>query len=50
MKRQSARAEEAAEKKKELEDKNILPKIDEGLEEDKPVTEPFRQWVNGRNI
>jgi hypothetical protein len=35
---QSARAKEAAEKKKELEDKGILPKINEELEEDKPVT------------
>lgn len=35
----SARAEEAAEKKKELEDKGILPKTDEELEEDEPVTE-----------
>jgi hypothetical protein len=35
---QSARAKEAAEKKKELEDKGIFPKINEELEEDKPVT------------
>ena len=36
---QSARFKEAAEKKKELEEKGILPKIEEELEEDKPVTD-----------
>ena len=35
---QSARFKEAAEKKKELEEKGILPKTKEELEKDKPVT------------